>query len=74
MGPTTKPRLATIAHTQITHTRSFALYMSSMLPTTTVVGIDETKPLTSRPTATPINEGTAATTAHEMLYTAVLAT
>ncbi|GMF78617.1 unnamed protein product [Aspergillus oryzae] len=74
MGPVTKPRLATMAQRQSTQTRSLALNISSILPITTVVGIAETIPLKRRPMTTPDKDGTAATMAQEMLYSAVLST
>lgn len=64
--------LATIAQRNINQMRSFELYISSILPATTIVGIADKNPEKNRPTATPAREGTRPTITQKILYKPVL--
>lgn len=60
IGPRANPILATIAQTKIIQTRSLALYISSMLPATTIAGMAEKNPQKNRTTVAAATKGSAA--------------
>ena len=68
IGPSTNPRFPTRAQEKIIHTRACMLKTSSILPATTMVGIEDNTPVMNLATMTAAKEGTAAAITQKMQY------
>ena len=68
IGPSAKPKFPTSAQEKIIHTRACMLKTSSILPATTMVGMEDSTPVMNLATTTAAKEGTAAATMQKMQY------
>ena len=73
-GPIDTAVFAMAKYTNISHIRSRELYISSILPAMTTLGIADAKPVMARPTRAAAGNGTAAMKTQNKLKNAVLIT